>query len=188
MTSWFYKDAFGWGFVLWLVGYALGMILFSVMPISMIGWIIMPIGTALTLWVLFKKVSGGSFAYYFLLAIVWTLIAVACDYLFLVKAFKLADGDYKLDVNEIFPLNWRSIYSWNNNDYEEENFIVFVNKGAVKLNEEHTEFKWLNIKNFTDLIKWDSDKEELKKVLLYGLKKRRLFKKVKIDDYRKNPS
>ena len=93
-----------------------------------------------------------------------------------------------LDVNEIFPLNWRSIYSWNNNDYEEENFIVFVNKGAVKLNEEHTEFKWLNIKNFTDLIKWDSDKEELKKVLLYGLKKRRLFKKVKIDDYRKNPS
>src|SRR3989344_5516693 len=106
MTSWFYKDAFGWGFVLWLVGYALGMILFSVMPISMIGWIIMPIGTALTLWVLFKKVSGGSFAYYFLLAIVWTLIAVACDYLFLVKAFKLADGYYKLDVYLYYALTF----------------------------------------------------------------------------------
>jgi hypothetical protein len=32
------------------------------------------------------------------LAIVWVLIAVICDYFFLVKAFKPADGYYKLDV------------------------------------------------------------------------------------------
>jgi len=93
-----------------------------------------------------------------------------------------------LDVNEIFPLNWRSIYSWNNNDYEEENFIVFVNKCAVKLNEEYTEFKWLNIDEFIDIMKWDSNKRILKKVLELGLKRKNFFKKIKIEDFRKNPS
>lgn len=38
------KDTLGWGFLLWLIGYALGMILFSIVPHSLIGWIIMPIG------------------------------------------------------------------------------------------------------------------------------------------------
>lgn len=99
-----------------------------------------------------------------------------------------------LDVNEIFPLNWKSIYSWNNNDYEEENFIAFVNKNKVILNEEHTDYKWLNIDEFTDIIKWDwkikwdSNKIILKKVLLYGLKRKKFFKKIKIEDFRKNPS
>lgn len=92
------KDSFGWGFVLWLIGYALGMMLFSVVPISMIGWIIMPVGTIITLWVLIKKVKAHSFRYYVLLAVVWVLIAVVFDYFFLVKAFLPADGYYKLDV------------------------------------------------------------------------------------------
>ena len=72
--------------------------------------------------------------------------------------------------------------------YEEENFIVFVNKGAVKLNEEHTEFKWLNIDEFIDIMKWDSNKRILKKVLELGLKRKNFFKKIKIEDFRKNPS
>jgi len=41
---------------------------------------------------------GESFQYYVLLAVVWTLIAIVFDYLFLVKVFKSADGYYKLDV------------------------------------------------------------------------------------------
>jgi len=93
-----YKDAFGWGFILWLIGYGFGMILFSIVPISMIGWIIMPIGIIITLWILLKKVKADSFKYYFILAVVWFLIAVVFDYFFLVKAFKPADGYYKLDV------------------------------------------------------------------------------------------
>ncbi len=92
------KDALGWGFLLWLIGYALGIVLFSIVPVSMIGWIITPIGTAITLWVLFKKVKGRSPKYYLLLAISWTLIAIVFDYFFLVQAFKPADGYYKLDV------------------------------------------------------------------------------------------
>src|SRR5659263_666299 len=76
MTKQFTKDAFGWGFILWLIGYALGILLFTVVPLSLVGWIIMPIGTIITIWVLVKKVKADSFQYYALLAVIWTLIAV----------------------------------------------------------------------------------------------------------------
>jgi hypothetical protein len=98
MTKQLLKDAFGWGFILWLIGYALGIMLFTVVPISMVGWIIMPIGTIITIWVLLRRVKADSFQYYSLLAIIWTLIAIVFDYFFLVKMFKPADGYYKLDV------------------------------------------------------------------------------------------
>jgi ACR3 family arsenite efflux pump ArsB len=98
MSKQFYKDAFGWGFVLWLIGYALGMMLFKFVPMNLIGWIIAPIGTIITLYVAFKKIKGGNFKFYLLVAVVWTAIAVVFDYLFIVKAFKPADGYYKPDV------------------------------------------------------------------------------------------
>lgn len=91
-------DTFGWGFVLWLIGYILGIVIFMIVPSSLVGWIIMPIGIALALWVLLKKVKGRSFQYYLHIAIIWTLIAVVFDYFFLVRLFKPADGYYKLDV------------------------------------------------------------------------------------------
>lgn len=106
MTKQFYKDAFGWGFLLWLIGYGLGMVLFSIVPISMIGWVIMPIGTIITLWVLFKKIKAESFQYYALLALAWVLIAVVFDYFFLVKVFNPADGYYKLDVYLYYALTF----------------------------------------------------------------------------------
>lgn len=102
----FYKDAFGWGFILWLIGYVLGIMLFAVAPIYMIGWIIAPVGTALTFWVLFKKVRGGSLRYYALLACVWVLIAIVFDYFFLVKAFNPPDGYYKFDVYLYYVLTF----------------------------------------------------------------------------------
>ncbi|MDZ4384330.1 MAG: hypothetical protein U0940_02485 [Nitrospirota bacterium] len=102
----FYKDALGWGFILWLIGYALGIMLFTVVPLSVIGWIILPIGTTITIWVLLKKVKGDSILYYLMLAIVWVLIATVFDYLFLVKAFKPADGYYKLDVYLYYALTF----------------------------------------------------------------------------------
>jgi len=98
MTKQFFKDAFIWGFVLWLIGYALGIVLFPVVPNSLLGWVIMPIGIMITLWVLFKKVKAKTLQDYLLIACVWTLIAVICDYFLLVKVFKPADGYYKLDV------------------------------------------------------------------------------------------
>lgn len=104
MATQFYKDALGWGFILWLIGYALGMVLFPFVPTAMLGWIIMPIGVALTLWVLFKKIKGGSMRYYALMALTWAIIAIVLDYLFIVKLLKPADGYYKLDVYIYYAL------------------------------------------------------------------------------------
>lgn len=100
------KGTLGWGFALWLIGYILGILLFPIVPNSAIGWVIMPVGTLITLWVLFKKISSKSIKYYLVLAFVWTLIAIACDYFFLVKAFKPADEYYKLDVYLYYALTF----------------------------------------------------------------------------------
>jgi hypothetical protein len=106
MAKQFLKDALGWGVVLWLIGYALGIILFSIVPATMIGWTIMPIGILLALWILLRKVQGDSFQYYAWLALVWALIAIVFDYFLLVKLFKPADGYYKLDVYLYYALTF----------------------------------------------------------------------------------
>lgn len=106
MTKQFVQDALGWGFVLWLIGYLLGIVLFPLVPNSIIGWVIMPIGIVLALWILVRKVSAKQFEYYLLLSVVWTLIAVVLDYFFLVKLFKPADGYYKLDVYLYYALTF----------------------------------------------------------------------------------
>lgn len=100
------KDSLGWGFILWLIGYALGIVLFPVVPATALGWVIMPIGILVTLWVLFKKIHSQSFRYYLALAVVWTLVAVALDYFLLVQVFKPADGYYKLDVYLYYALTF----------------------------------------------------------------------------------
>lgn len=97
-------DTLGWGFLLWLMGYILGIIFFMIIPAPMVGWFIMPIGTVITLWVLLKKVKRNSFWDYVLLAVIWTLLAIILDYFFLVKVFKPDDGYYKLDVYLYYAL------------------------------------------------------------------------------------
>lgn len=92
------KDSLGWGFILWLIGYILGFVLFFAVPVALIGWVIPPIGVAITLWVLLKKVQSDDLLYYLILAVVWTMIAVVFDYVFIVKALSPEDGYYKLDV------------------------------------------------------------------------------------------
>ncbi len=98
MNKPFIKDSLGWGFILWFIGYILGFVFFTLVPPAYLGWAIMPFGIAITLWVLFRKVKGDSMKYYLSIAVAWTLIAVVCDYLFLVMLLKPADGYYKLDV------------------------------------------------------------------------------------------
>lgn len=92
------RDGLGWGFLLWLFGYALGILFFAFVPPALLGWVIMPFGIAMTVWVLTKKVRAKEFSHYGLIAGIWFLIAVVCDYFFLVKLLKPADGYYKLDV------------------------------------------------------------------------------------------
>ena len=98
MNKQLYKDALGWGLALWLIGYVLGFVFFAFVPASLIGWVITPIGVLITLWVLFKKIHGGSLRYYLSVGIVWSIVAIICDYLFLVLVLKPADGYYKFDV------------------------------------------------------------------------------------------
>ena len=100
------KDSLGWGFILWLIGYILGFVLFFALPPSLIGWVIMPIGIMITFWVLFKRVKSENFKHYLILAVVWTVIAVVFDYLFIVKALKPVDGYYKLDVYVYYALTF----------------------------------------------------------------------------------
>lgn len=98
MSTQLLKDGFGWGFVLWLIGYLLGFILYMFVPPAMIGWWIMPIGIVMSLWVLVKKVKAHSLQQFLSIAVIWTLIAIVLDYIFIVKLLKPADGYYKLDV------------------------------------------------------------------------------------------
>lgn len=67
MSKQLLKYGLGWGIGLWLIGYLLGILLFAFVPSSLIGWIIMPVGVAITLWVLLKKIKGGSLQYYLML-------------------------------------------------------------------------------------------------------------------------
>jgi len=93
-----------WGFILWLFGYMLGFIFFAIVPQETIGWYIMPFGILATLWVLFKKIKRDSFGCYIGLGIFWLIIAIALDYIFLVKLLKPVDGYYKLDVYIYYAL------------------------------------------------------------------------------------
>jgi hypothetical protein len=108
------KDSLGWGLALWFIGYVLGIILIFLIPVPLVGWVIMPIGITITFWVLLKKVKDDSFQYYLILAVVWTAIAVALDYLFIVKTFNPADGYYKLDVYLYYAITFISplIVAW----------------------------------------------------------------------------
>ena len=102
----FAKDAFGWGILLWLIGYILGIIFFMVVPPSIIGWIITPIGIVITIWVLMRKIKSLSLQYYIFLGIIWTVLAIILDYLLIVKAFRPEDGYYKLDVYIYYVLTF----------------------------------------------------------------------------------
>jgi hypothetical protein len=86
-----------WGFILWLFGYILGIVFFMFVPQEHIGWFILPLGVLFTLWVLVKKIKREEFMCYIGLGLIWTIMAVALDYVFLVKLFN-SIGYYKLDV------------------------------------------------------------------------------------------
>ncbi len=94
-----------WGFAIWLFGYILGIFFFAFVPKEMIGFFILPLGTAFTLWVLLKKIRREEFLCYIGLGIIWTIMAVVLDYLFIVKLFQSADY-YKLDVYVYYALTF----------------------------------------------------------------------------------
>ena len=94
-----------WGLVLWLFGYILGIVFFTLVPKNLIGFVILPLGVAFTLWVLIKKIKREEFGCYFGLGLIWTIMAVGLDYLFIVKMLKSTDY-YKPDVYVYYTLTF----------------------------------------------------------------------------------
>jgi hypothetical protein len=94
-----------WGLMLWLFGYILGMIFFAFVSKDMIGWYILPLGVIFMLWVLLKKIQREELMCYFGLGLIWTIMAVILDYVFVVKLLK-AVGYYKLDVYVYYILTF----------------------------------------------------------------------------------
>ena len=92
------KDGLVWGTALWFFGYVLGFLFYFFVPASLIGWVILPFGVSVTVWVLIKYIREPSLSYYFALGAMWALVAVVLDYFLLVQLLKPADGYYKLDV------------------------------------------------------------------------------------------
>lgn len=100
------KNSLVWGFVLWLIGWVLGVVLFMTPAKSFMGWIITPIGTVVTLWVLFKNINRQSVSQYVAVAIIWTLMAIVLDYLFNVLLFQIGAGYYKIDIFVYYALTF----------------------------------------------------------------------------------
>lgn len=99
-------DSLGWGLALWIFGYLLGILAFFFVPPTLIGWIVLPVGTVVTLLVLYKFVRSGSLSHYLIVALAWTAIAIVCDYLFIIQLLEPADGYYKPDVYLYYALTF----------------------------------------------------------------------------------
>ena len=95
-----------WGFVLWLIGYVLGIVFFMIMPQNMIGWVIMPIGIVITLLVLLKRINRETFSAYLDVALVWTLMAIVLDFVFIALLFAAGASYYKVDVYIYYALTF----------------------------------------------------------------------------------
>ncbi len=100
------KNTLFWGFALWLFGYILGFVFFFLVPPALLGWAIMPFGTLAAIAVLAWKVSRNSLTDYAEVSAIWTVMAMALDYVFLVKLLNPADGYYKLDVFAYYALTF----------------------------------------------------------------------------------
>lgn len=76
------------------------------------------------------------------------------------------------EIKDIMYLNW--IFKYNSLGVEctEYAYITFVKKQKIKLNEENVDYKWCDIKEFTEKIHWYGNKQELYKVLKEAIDKK----------------
>ncbi|MEW6721871.1 MAG: hypothetical protein AB1324_01265 [Candidatus Micrarchaeota archaeon] len=95
----------GWGLALWLLGYALGIAFFFLLPPSIFGWAVMLIATPVTVFVALKKIEARSVREYLPVALLWTAMAVILDYIFIVILLGSPDY-YKPDVLVYYALTF----------------------------------------------------------------------------------
>ena len=99
------KNTLSWGLALWLFGYVLGIVFYGIVPNNLIGFVILPFGVIFTLWVLIKKIKREELMCYFGLGLIWTIMAILLDYIFIVKLFH-SIGYYKTDVYVYYILTF----------------------------------------------------------------------------------
>ncbi len=78
---------------------------------------------------------------------------------------------------EVFSLNWGAVYSLNDEEFKEMNFLAFVNPDKNNLDKHSSKHKWYSINPFIEKIEWKDDKELLKKILIKGINKEVFFDK-----------
>lgn len=105
MKNWI-KDAVGLGTLLWLFGYVASLVLFFTPFVNNLGWIISAIFTPITIvitWLWFRA-RDLPLLYFVKVGIVWTVIAIVLDYLFIVQLFQATY--YETDVFVYYALTF----------------------------------------------------------------------------------
>ncbi len=98
-------DALGFGILLWVAGFALGMIFFPFIPVAYIGLPIVAVIVPLTFLISYYRFKEKGFdkTYYITVAVAWFLIAVIFDYIFLVRGFNVQNY-YDADLLAYYAL------------------------------------------------------------------------------------
>jgi len=103
----FLKDAGGLGIAFWLIGYILGIVLFLTPLAPVMGWVLFacltPVTAGVTYWWFSRR--GLPLSYFLKLAVAWTAIAIALDYLFIVRLFHPA-AYYQPDVFAYYAVTY----------------------------------------------------------------------------------
>lgn len=99
----------------------------------------------------------------------WFVVTGGCEkYESLKKAvIREIKEETNLKVLNIIPLNEYSIYEdYKKRKCKEYMFLSFVLYNKVILNEEHINYKWVDLDNFINLLYWEDNKILLKNKLL----------------------
>lgn len=99
MKRWI-KDTAGLGIAFWLMGYLASLVLFFTPYAGIMGWILAAVFTPVALvvtWWWFRSREYLPVRYYAGVGVVWVLIAIVFDFLFIVTLFQAA-AYYKPDV------------------------------------------------------------------------------------------
>lgn len=85
------SDAVGIGCLLWLMGFALSLALFALLPERLMGQVILTIMAPVSFVIAFYRLRFKSehILYFVLVGIIWLFIAIVLDYIFIVTLFSI---------------------------------------------------------------------------------------------------
>lgn len=82
-----------------------------------------------------------------------------------------------LTPDEIFSLNWGSVYHFKGEEFREMNYFACINSDKAEIKKENLEYWWLDIKDFIKYICWNDSRELLRRVLIKAINKELYFEK-----------